>query len=240
MTAFEELAEGITVCRSEQHGFGTDAFLLAYFSRWHAKDTVCDLGTGCGIIPMLMQREHSPKHIYAVDIQPEAIEQLKAGLAHSSREMSIEPICADLRTLWEGAPVHTLDLVTCNPPYFAGDAGYQAAENARRLARHEVACGIGDVCKAAAHLLKCRGRLCVCSKPERLADVFCAMRENGIEPKRLRFVCKSPESAPWLFLAEGMKEAKPFLRVEPPLIVRSGEGLTDEAAKITHFGENYI
>jgi tRNA1(Val) A37 N6-methylase TrmN6 len=79
----------------------------------------------------------------------------------------------------------------------------------------------------------------MCCRPERLADVICAMREAGLEPKRLRTVHKTPSHAPWLFLIEGQKGAKPFLRIEPPLILRSGADLTEEAAKICHYGESY-
>ncbi|MBR5370892.1 MAG: methyltransferase [Oscillospiraceae bacterium] len=234
---YESLGNGLYVCRSEIHGFGTDAFLLTGFCNYRAGDTVCDLGTGCGIIPMLMQREKPPHNIYAVDIQPEAIGQLNLGIAKCERPVNITPICADLRELWEGAPVHRLDLVTCNPPYFAESAGFHSQNTAKEMARHEVSCEIGDICAAAAKLLRYHGRFCLCCRPERLTDVMTAMRANNIEPKRLRFVCKTPDSAPWLFLMEGMTHAKPFLRIEPALYMRSGSEMSAEAAALCHFGE---
>lgn len=237
---FEELKSGLYVCRSNTHSFGTDAFLLTGFSRYRTKDRVCDLGTGCGIIPLLMHRHKPPQEIFAVDIQPEAIQQLRLGIEHSTETLRIEPICADLCTLWEGAPIHQLDLVTCNPPYKADSAGILSDDKAKQIARHETACTIDDICAAASRLLKCHGRFCLCCRPERLADVMCSMRNSRIEPKRLRLVCKTPESPPWLFLLEGMKDAKPFLRIEPTLFVRSGDGLTSEAAQICHFGERYL
>ncbi|MBQ8922982.1 MAG: methyltransferase [Oscillospiraceae bacterium] len=240
MRTLEELKSGLYVCRSETHSFGTDAFLLTGFCRYRARDTVCDLGTGCGIIPLLMQRHQPPKQIFAVDIQPEAIEQLQEGIAACQVPPAITPVCADLRELWDGAPRGTLDLVTCNPPYKAQDAGILSADPAKQIARHEIACSLSDVCAAAARLLRYHGRFCVCCRPERLTEFMCAMRENGIEPKRLRFVCKTPEDAPWLFLMEGMKGANPFLRIEPALFMRSGAGMTDEAAQICHFGEQYL
>ena len=235
---YESLGNGLYVCRSGIHGFGTDAFLLTGFCSYKANENVCDLGTGCGIIPMLMQREKPPKHIFAVDIQPEAIAQLETGIAKCEHPVNITPVCADLRTLWEGAPVHTLDLVTCNPPYFADDAGYHAQTAAKEIARHEVSCDMNDICAAAARLLRYHGRFCLCCRPERLTDVMFAMRQNAIEPKRLRFVCKTPESAPWLFLMEGMTHAKPFLRVEPALYMRSGSDMSPEAAALCSFGES--
>ena len=234
---YEKIKDGLYVCRSEIHSFGTDAFLLTGFSRYRAKDRVCDLGTGCGIIPMLMQRETSPQMIYAVDIQKDAIAQLELGIAKSTMELHIQPVCADLRDLWDGAPVGQLDLVTCNPPYKANQAGILSDDPQKQIARHETMCEIGDICRASARLLNYHGRLCLCCRPERLADVICSMRENGIEPKRLRFVSKTPADAPWLFLIEGMKGAKPFLRVEPTLFVRSGNEMSAEAAQICHFGD---
>lgn len=236
---YEELKAGVYVCRSETHGFGTDAFLLTGFSAYRQRDLVCDLGTGCGIIPLLMQRHHAPKQIYAVDIQPEAITQLRLGIEKCDSAPAIIPVCSDLRALTD-MPFGQFDLVTCNPPYKAANSGILSADMQKQIARHEIAGDITDICAAASRLLNYHGRLCLCCRPERLSDVMCSMRSNRIEPKRLRLVCKTPESAPWLFLIEGKKAAKPFLQIEPTLFVRSGEGLTSEAAQICHFGEQYL
>jgi tRNA1(Val) A37 N6-methylase TrmN6 len=112
---FEKLTDKIYVCASSDHRFGTDAFLLADFSGYRSKDMACDLGTGCGIIPLIMQKKMPPQVTYAVDIQQAAIEQLKMGM-EKSETTGIIPICADLKELWEDAPLGRLDLVTCNPP----------------------------------------------------------------------------------------------------------------------------
>ena len=127
--------------------------------------------------------------------------------------------------------------MTCNPPYKAQSAGIESAMTAQRIARHEILCNIGDVCRAANQLLKFGGRLCICNRPERLADVVAAMQQNGIEPKRLRFVAKNPESAPWLFLMEGRKGGKPFLSVLPQLHVREGSGYTEEMRRLYRLPE---
>ena len=235
---YEELKAGLYVCRSDVHTFGTDAFLLTGFCRYREKDLVCDLGTGCGIIPLLMQRHRPPKKIWAVDIQPDAIEQLRLGIEKSGGR-NIEPICADLREL-PMLPAGQFDLVTCNPPYKAANSGIQSADAQRQTARHETVGDIRDICAAASRLLQYHGRFCLCCRPERLADVICAMRENRIEPKRLRIVSKTPESAPWLFLLEGRKAAKPFMQIEPALFVRAGGDMTAEAAQICHFGDKYL
>jgi len=233
---YEKLTDKIYVCASNEHRFGTDAFLLTDFSQYRRKDKVCDLGTGCGIIPLIMQKKLPPEIIYAVDIQESAIEQLKAGI-EKSEVSNIIPICADLRKLWENAPLGQLDLVTCNPPYKAVNTGFESAITAQKIARHEIMCNIDDVCRCAERLLKFGGRLCICNRPERLADVICAMRNNNIEPKRIRFVSKNPESAPWLFLIEGKKGSKPFMQTEPQLYIRSGDGFTEELERIYSTGK---
>ena len=233
---YEKLTDKIYVCASTEHRFGTDAFLLADFSQYRRKDKVCDLGTGCGIIPLIMQKKYPPEIIYAVDIQEGAVEQLKAGMEKSEVE-NIIPICADLKNLWENAPVGQLDLVTCNPPYKAVNAGFESQLTAQKIARHEIMCNIDDVCRSAEKLLKFGGRLCICNRPERLADVICAMRNNNIEPKRIRFVSKNPDSVPWLFLIEGKKGSKPFMQIETQLYIRNENGFSDELQRIYSTGK---
>ncbi|SFX54625.1 tRNA1(Val) (adenine(37)-N6)-methyltransferase [Ruminococcus sp. XPD3002] len=234
---YEKLTDKIYVCASSDHRFGTDAFLLADFSQYRQKDKACDLGTGCGIIPLIMQKYRPPQVTYAVDIQEGAIEQLRLGL-EKSETSGIVPICADLKELWEDAPIGQLDLVTCNPPYKVNNAGFQSVITAQKIARHEILCTIDDVCAAAKKLLKYGGRLCVCNRPERLSDVIFAMKNNDIEPKRLRFVSKNPDEAPWLFLIEGKKGSKPFMKVEPQLYIRSENGFTEELQRIYDTGKD--
>lgn len=233
---YEKLTEKIYVCASTEHRFGTDAFLLTDFSQYRRKDKVCDLGTGCGIIPLIMQKKSPPEVIYAVDIQESAVEQLKAGI-EKSEVRNIIPVCADLKNLWQDAPVGRLDLVTCNPPYKAVNAGFESTITAQKIARHEIMCNIDDVCRSAEKLLKFGGRLCLCNRSERLADVICAMRNNNIEPKRIRFVSKNPETAPWLFLIEGKKGSKPFMQIETQLYIRNENGFSDELQRIYSTGK---
>lgn len=232
--SFEKLGEGLTICASSKHRFGTDAFLLANFANHRRKDTVCDLGTGCGIIPLLMSRNSPPAKVYAVDIQAEAIEQLKLSLSHSTVPLNITPIVADLKELWENAPLGELDIVTCNPPYKALNAGIATEMTAQRIARHEILCTINDVCFAAKKLLKFGGKLCLCNRPERLSDVIVAMKSNNIEPKVIRFISKTAKDAPWLFLIEGKKGSKPFMKVLPHMYIKDEncKGFSDELLQI--------
>lgn len=142
-----------------------------------------------------------------------------------------------MRELWENAPLGQLDLVICNPPYKAANAGFESEINAQRIARHEIMCNIDDVCRAASKLLKYGGRFCLCNRPERLSDVIFAMKKNDIEPKRIRFVSKNPNESPWLFLIEGKKGSKPFMQVEPQLYIRSDSGFSEELQSIYNIGK---
>lgn len=212
--SYERISEKIFVCKSDNHRFGTDAILLTEFSNYKPNDLVCDLGTGCGIIPLAMCRENPPKKIYAVDIQENAIEQVKLGIEKSQIE-NIIPVCADLKSLWQCEDIGNFSLVMCNPPYFVANSGFKSELTSQLIARHEVLCTINDVCQSANKLLKFGGRLCMCNRPDRLADVITAMKSNNIEPKTLQLVSKKADTPPWLFLIEGKKGAKPSLKILP-------------------------
>lgn len=216
----ELLAHGTRVFISPVHRFGADALLLAHFATLRRAERACDLGTGCGIIPL---RWHDRGHrgpCTALDISPEAIALLTAALQQGGIT-HITPLCADLRdpSLLESG---TFDVVTCNPPYFTG--GFVSPQTQRAAARHEGSCTTEDVCRTAARLLRDGGRFYICQRPARLGDVLCAMRSAGLEPKRLRFVTAQPGKEPWLFLAEAQKGRAPGMRVLPLLITENPDG----------------
>lgn len=234
---FEKLGDNCEICVTKEHTFGTDAFLLADFAGARHKDVVCDLGTGCGIIAVLMKLRYEPKQVYGIDIQKQAIDQFNVTVERSGLTETY-PLLMDLKELTADAPLDRCDLVTCNPPYKAAKAGIESELDAHKIARHEILCNINDVCRAANRLLKFGGRLCLCNRPERLGDVICAMRANNIEPKNLRFVSKTPQDAPWLFLIEGRKGGGAFMKVMPQLYMGTG-GISPELAEIYgHYGEN--
>lgn len=216
--SFEPLSETISVCVSQSHRFGTDALLLAHFAAPLHKDRVCDLGTGCGIIPLAMMRRDRPRQILGIDIQPEAIELFRAGIARSGLSETVSALEADLRQT-AALPAGRFDLVTCNPPYQAAGTGIPADRASDQIARHETLCTLADVCKAADRLLRYGGRLCLCQRVGRLSDVICTMRAAGLEPKRLRLVAKDAKSAPWLFLIEGKKGGRSGMQIMPTLLI---------------------
>ncbi len=207
---------------SQDHRFGTDAFLLAHYANIHRSDAVCDLCTGCGIIPLIFCKKDPPKAVYAVDIQDEAVELLQKSVAENALGEIIRPVLCDLKDIPNSViPWETLDVVTANPPYMTGGSGYEKLSKAQAIARHELLCGIGDVCRAAFRLLKYGGRLVMCHRPERLADVLCAMRENRIEPKSVTFVYNLFSERPWLFLVSGKKGAAAGMNVEKPFVLQN-------------------
>ena len=219
-----ELINGkLKICTSNEHKFGTDAFLLSDFAQVKRKDRCVDLGTGCGIIPLLWFREmeDAPQLAYGVDIQPQAIRQMKITVENCGLEGRLIPVEGDLKDLSPQLPADSFTLVTCNPPDKATNTGILNEADAHTIARHEILCNINDVCRAAARLLKFGGRLCICQRPERLLDTLEAMRNNKIEPKRLRFVQKKGDTAPWLFLVEGKKGSAPYMKVEAPFLIQA-------------------
>ncbi len=232
----EELGSGYIVAVSSEHTFGTDAVLLADFASPNKKDIVCDMGTGCGIIPMLLCRNGMGKHITGIEIQQNGYEQATQSVELSNARDKVEIINGDIRNIKQLLEHGTFNVVIMNPPYKAANGGIESREASARIARHEITCNIDDVTAAAAHLLNFGGRLCLCNRPERLIDTIVSMRNAGIEPKRLRFVSKKADTAPWLFMIEGKKGAKPFMNVEAPLVMYNSDGeLCDEVIKI--YGE---
>ena len=214
---FERLSDEIYIEVSAEHTFGTDALLLAYFASPKNNDRAMDMGTGCGIIPFLWLRNSKQSPVHCLDIQQNAIEQVKRSIERNALQGRLVPHLCDLREIRSEFPAEGFSLVTMNPPYKPVGTGIESKSNSAKIARHEICCNIEDAGKAAAYLLKFGGRFCMCHRPERLADAVCLMRQYSLEPKRLRFVTDKKDQEPFLFLIEGKKNAKPFLRVEPLL-----------------------
>ncbi len=233
MYNYERLSDKIYIATSENHTFGTDAILLSNFAKPKSKDRAIDMGTGCGIIPMLWLREKAPTTVHCLDIQENAFEQIKESIKHNELEERLVPHLCDLRQIDKEFGAGSFTLVTMNPPYKPLNTGFESLSESAKIARHEVCCNIEDAVKAASYLLTFGGRFCMCHRPERLVDAISLMRKYKLEPKRLRFVVNKAGEEPFLFLIEGKKNAKPFLRVEPVLEIRTENGdFTEEMIKI--------
>lgn len=222
--------ETIDIYVNENHRFGTDAVLLADFASPYPSETVCDLCTGCGIIPLFFckkGKEKAPKKICGVELQKEAVELFWRSVEENGLNDRIFPVKADLtdtEALLEHFKAGSFDTVTVNPPYYKENSGKTKLTEAQRIARHEIACNLGDVIKAAELLLKYGGCLKMCHLPERLAEVFYLMQKSNIQPKKLTLVYNKAGEKPWLALISGKKGGKAGLDIDKPLIMRDENG----------------
>lgn len=223
----EPLGNGIEVIVSKRHIFWTDTVLLANFAKPKRSDIACDLGCGCGTIPLIWCRDSvtAPKSILGIEIQQEAYDMAIRSVEHNHLGDKINIINADLRNLNGIAPLGVFNLVVCNPPYKAEGTGIVNPDDSLKTARHESECTIDDITACASRLLQFGGRFCICQRPERLPDIMEAMRKYNIEPKRLRFVQLNTQKAPKLLLIEGRRSGnKGSLKVESTLLLEDDNG----------------
>lgn len=225
----EPLSPSISVFVSQTHRFNTDTILLAHFAAPKRGEKCADFGTGCGAIPLIWLARYEPAQICGVEIQPDACELVRQSAEHCGVADRLRVLNLDLRQLDQTKPrdpwLENCDLISCNPPYKAQGTGIENPEQGKRMARHEEACTMEDVARAAASCLRYGGRLCLCQRPERLTDILTTLCANGLEPKRLRFVQAREGKAPKLFLLQARKNGQPGgLLVEPPLILHNEDG----------------
>ena len=191
--------------RADAFRFGTDAVLLADFAAPRRHDRVCDLGTGTGIIPLLLYARENTISADAVEIQPDMADMAARSMAMNGLNEKIRVLPGDLRSIRTLLPHARYDLVTCNPPYGKAGGTLLNPDASKRLARHEESCAIEDVACAAAWLLQNGGRLCCVFPAARMIELSDAMRKY--------------RKAAHLCLMEGMLDARPGLIIEPPLVI---------------------
>ena len=205
--------------RADAIRFGTDAVLLADIAAPRRHDRVCDLGTGTGIIPLLLYARENTISADAVEIQPDMADMAARSMAMNGLNEKIRVLPGDLRSIRTLLPHARYDLVTCNPPYGKAGGTLLNPDASKRLARHEESCAIEDVACAAAWLLQNGGRLCCVFPAARMIELSDAMRKYRMAPKRIRMVHSRVEKAAHLCLMEGMLDARPGLIIEPPLVI---------------------
>ncbi len=212
----EWLTETFSVAVSSEYTFGADALLLARFAQPLVKGRVCDLGTGCGILPFVWCSGGVDTQIDAVEWQSEATRLAQRTIA-ANELTNVTLYTGDWRQTGKALPAGAYVLVTCNPPYFPAGSGKANESEAARLSRHEYSATLlSDIAGIAARLLRQGGSFCLCHRPERLTDVLLALRAAGLEPKRLQWVQQRTDAAPWLFLIDAKKGGRPGLSVLPP------------------------
>lgn len=227
----EPLGNGFYVNVTPHHTFGTDAVVLSYFANAKKKDKLVDLGTGCGIIPLLMLRDGRLSQAVGVDISSEATFLAEKTISELQiPDFSV--INSNLIDLKGKVQFGFHTLVTCNPPYKAPDAGIKNPDRVEMVARHEIECTLEDIVAVGAKLLQTGGRLCMCHRPERLSELMSLMSKYKVEPKRLRLVSQRKGEEPWLVLVEGRRSGNIGLRIEPTLYVEENGEFSPEMIKI--------
>ena len=213
--------------------FGMDAVLLAGFCNIKTTDVVLDLGTGNGIIPLLLEGRYGPKHITGLEIQEANVDMAKRSILMNQLEEKIKIIQGDIKEAENLLPLSNFDVVTCNPPYMDAGKGLTNNLSAKTIARHEVLCTLEDVIAKASRLTKVGGKFYLVHRPHRLIDIITLLRTYKMEPKRLKMVHPKVESEANMVLIESVRGGNPFLKVEKPLIVFTSEGTyTDEIYSI--------
>ena len=214
--------------------FGTDSVLLSDFARAKSGDTVIDLCTGGGIVPILMSAKYNAKKFYGIEIQKRSYELAVKNIEINALGDKVHFICDDIANVLSHFKSGSADVVTCNPPYMKADAGFKNPDEPKAIARHEICTNLDGVIEAAEKVLKFGGNFFLVHRADRLCDILYKLREKKLEPKRVQFIAPSPEKAPVLVLVEAKKGASPSLKFEPNIYVNdnnSGRGLPET----THF-----
>lgn len=213
----------------ERFCFGMDAVLLSGFARAKEGDRVLDLGTGTGIIPILMEAKTQAAHFIGLEIQRESADMAARSVSLNHLEGKIEIVTGDIKEAVSLFGAASFDVVTCNPPYMTEHHGLTNPEAPKAIARHELLCTLEDVISQAARLLKPGGNFYMVHRPFRLVDIITLLRTYGVEPKRMKMVYPFVDKEPNMVLIEANRGGRPRLSVEKPLIVYKEPGAyTDE------------
>ena len=209
--------------------FGMDAVLLSGFAKAKAGEKVLDLGTGTGIIPILMEAKTDAADFTALEIQEESADMARRSVAYNHLEDKIKVITGDIRDASNIFGASSFHVVTTNPPYMTAQHGLTNLHEAKTIARHEVLCNLEDIIRESARLLVPGGRFYMVHRPFRLAEIISLMVQYRIEPKRMRLVYPYVDREPNMVLIEGLRGGKSRMTVEKPLIVYKEPGkYTDE------------
>lgn len=209
--------------------FGMDAVLLSGFAKVKPDEQALDLGTGTGIIPILLEAKTDGRHFVGLEIQEESADMASRSVAYNGLEEKIEIVTGDIKDASNIFGASSFDVITTNPPYMIGQHGLKNEEDAKAIARHEILCTLDDVLRESAKILKPGGRFYMVHRPFRLAEILSAMVQYRIEPKRMRLVYPFVDKEPNMVLIEGLRGGRSRMTVEKPLIVYKEPGVyTDE------------
>ncbi|MCR5272460.1 MAG: tRNA1(Val) (adenine(37)-N6)-methyltransferase [Lachnospiraceae bacterium] len=209
--------------------FGMDAVLLSGYATAKPKEKVLDLGTGTGIIPILMEAKTEGEHFTGLEIQPESADMARRSVSYNNLESKIDIVEGDIKDASKIFGASSFDVITTNPPYMINEHGLKSDNEAKAIARGEVMCTLDDVLRESAKILKPNGRFYMVHRPFRLAEIMHAMVEYKLEPKAMKLVYPFVDKEPNMVLISAVKGGKSRITVEKPLIVYKEKGVyTDE------------
>ena len=213
--------------------FGMDAVLLSGFAKAKAGEKVLDLGTGTGIIPILMEAKTDAADFTALEIQEESADMARRSVAYNHLEDKIKVVTGDIRDASNIFGASSFHVVTTNPPYMNDSHGLKNPTEVKAISRHEVLCTLEDVVREGAKVLKPGGRMYMVHRPHRLIEILGTMKQYKLEPKRMRLVYPYVDREPNMVLIEGLLGGNSRITVEKPLIVYEKPGVyTQEIREI--------
>lgn len=205
--------------------FGMDAVLLSGFTRVKKGETALDMGTGTGIIPILLSQRTEGKHFTGLEIQAECVEMADRSVKYNCLEDRIQIVEGDIKEAAGIFGAASFDVVTCNPPYMIGQHGLTNPHLSKAIARHEILCTFDDVASQAARVLKDRGRFYLVHRPFRLVELMAALTKYKLEPKRMQLVYPYIDKEPNMVLIEACKGGNSRIQIERPLVVYEKPGV---------------
>ena len=205
--------------------FGMDAVLLSGFATAKKGDKVLDMGTGTGIIPILMEAKTDAEHLTGLEIQPESADMALRSVQLNGLEDKISIVTGDIKEAKNLFPKASFQVITSNPPYMIGQHGLMNPHSEKAIARHEVLCTLEDVIENAAALLVPGGHFYMVHRPFRLAEIMTTLVKYRLEPKRMQLVYPYIDKEPNMVLIEAARGGKSRLQVEKPLIVYEKSGV---------------
>lgn len=209
----------------EKFCFGMDAVLLTGFASAEPEDRLLDLGTGTGIIPLLMEAKYHCVHLTGLEIQPESADMAARSVELNGLSGKIDIVTGDIKEAGNIFQSASFDCITCNPPYMIGRHGIVNPDTPKAVARHELLCTFEDVAVQTARLLKPGGRFFLVHRPFRLAEILTTLVRYKLEPKRMQLVYPYVDKEPNMVLIEAVRGGRSRMRVEKPLIVYREPGV---------------
>lgn len=215
----------LSVCQEENgYRFSIDAVILAYFAGRVSGKRILDLGTGCGIIPMILSYRDPEKKIFGIEIQTALAKLAERNVEKNRMTDKISILNVDLRGIHPDGIGGWVDVVVVNPPFYKADTGRINPNMQRAVARHELKATLRDIVTVAARMLRMGGIFLSVYSSDRLCDMITELRTAKIEPKKLRLIHSTPQHPASLILVEGIKGGRPGIKIPPPLVIYDTDG----------------